>query len=167
MDESEMTFRTADFGPLWLVGRKTTVQQGKTAAKFVREFRSDGTNTRLQKLDGRASPAGDIIIWMGEYDAQAKSFTEIPGIFATPGCKVEDGFDVRELPHCTMGIYTVTGKTRNLTGGAHNKLVRLMKQAGYAPDYSFGFSMEYYSYDKYEPENDVYEFSYYLPCKPV
>jgi hypothetical protein len=53
-----------------------------------------------------------------------------------------------------------------LTRGAHNKLLKLMREAGYAPDYSYGFSMEYYSYEKYEKDNDEYTFAYYLPCQP-
>lgn len=167
MDITEERFEAVEFDEVLLIGKKTEVLQGRTATAFVKEFRSDGSNEHLQKLDNRVSPKGDIIIYMGEYDSQAKSFTEIPGIFAKPGCEVPAGYDYRVIPRCMMGIYTVSGKTRSLTRGAHNKLVKLMEQNGYAPDYSLGFSMEYYSYEKYEKKNDVYSFSYYLPCKKV
>lgn len=164
MEKTSAEFRAADFGPVWLVGKKTVVRQGQTAVKFVKGFRTDGTNEYLQSLPGRVSPEGDIIIWMGEYDGETRSFTEIPGVFVKPGSVTMEEFDVRELPRCTMGICTITGKTRDLTRGAHNKLVKLMSTAGYQPDYSFGFSMEYYSHEKYEKDNDEYSFSYLLPC---
>ena len=64
-----------------------------------------------------------------------------------------------------MAVCTIRGKTRNLARGAHNKLVSLLKGTGHEPDYSLGFSMEYYSYEHYEKENAVYAFSYMLPCK--
>ena len=165
MGELRVEWKVIEFGPLWLVGKQTTVPQGKSAAKFVKAFRCDGSNEYLQGLKDRVSPAGDIVIWMGEYDAEQKSFVEIPGVFVRPGCEVEDGYAVRELPECAMAVCTIAGKTRNLSRGAHNRLVKLMKAAGYSPDYSPGFSMEYYSYEKYECENEWYEFSYYLPCK--
>ncbi len=166
MNETKLTLSIVEFGPLWLVGKKTTVAQGKTAEKFVAQLRVDGTNTILSNLESRVSPPGDIIVWMGEYDNQSKTFSEIPGVFVSPGAHIPEGFDIRELPHCMMGICTISGATRNLSRGAHNKLVKLMKNAGYVPDYSFGYSMEYYSYEKYEKDNGTYEFSYYLPCKP-
>lgn len=165
MAKITVTFRTMDFGPVWLVGSKTIVQQGKTAGNFVRKFRQDGTNAYLQGLDCRVSPAGDIIIWMGESDPEKKTFAEIPGILVSPNCDIDDTFDIRPLPHCTMGLCVITGNTRNLTGGAHNKLTMLIKESGYEPDYSYGFSMEYYSYEKYEKDRDEYEFTYMLPCK--
>ena len=165
MKEESVAFQAVEFGPYWLIGRQTTVGQGKTAAPFVKTFRTDGSMQQLQALEGRVSPDGDLIIWMGEYDAQAKTFVEIPGILAQPGCEVPEGFAVRELPECLMGICTIRGKTRSLSRGAHGKLVRLMKEAGYEPDYSLGFSMEYYSHEKYELKNEIYEFAYYLPCR--
>lgn len=164
MSELTLTFKAVDFGPVWLVGKETTVEQGKTATAFVKKFRNDGSNAYLQGLNDRVSPEGDIIIWMGGYNPVTKSFIEIPGVFAKPGCKVEEGYTIRELPQCIMGICTISGETRSLSRGAHNKLVKLMKEAGYEPDYSFGYSMEYYSYEKYECDNEVYEFSYCLPC---
>lgn len=167
MEKTILSLKIVDFGHVWLLGKETKVLQGKTAEKFVRECRTDGTNAYLQNLACRISPVGDIIIWMGEYDGQTKTFTEIPGVFVKPDSEVAEGFTVRDIPCCKMGICTISGKTRDLTRGAHNKLVKLMKDAGYAPDYSFGYSMEYYSYEKYEKENDIYEFSYFLPCKPM
>ena len=161
----DASFKVVDFESLWLIGKETLVKQGETATEFVKAFRTDGSNAYLQNLADRVSPDGDFIIWMGEYSAQAKTFTEIPGIFVKPGCIVPEGFAVRKLPCCKMAICIITGTTRNLTKGAHNTLVKLMKESGYIPDYSYGFSMEYYSYKEYEQKNDIYKFSYYLPCK--
>lgn len=167
MNELKLSLNIVEFGPLRIVGKKTIVSKGKTAEKFLLECRKDGTNEFLKSLNSRVSPPGDIAVWMGEYDEGSKSFIEIPGIFAEIDAKIPDGFDYRELPHCMMAICTISGNTRDLARGAHNKLLKLMKNSGYIPDYSFGYSMEYYSHEKYEKENDVYEFSYYLPCKAI
>ena len=102
---------------------------------------------------------------MGGYDPLTKTFTEIPGVFVPLGSEVREGFAIRELPKCTTGIANITSPTRNLTKGAHNKLVQLMDEAGYAPDCSYGYSLEYYAYEQYEKDNEVYTFSYWLPCK--
>lgn len=165
MPAQTVSFQAVDFGPIWLLGKQTTVQQGKTAVKFVTAFRRDGSNDYLQSLPERVSPKGDIIIWMGGYDPASKSFTEIPGVFVRPGCRYEGDYAVRELPACTMGVCSITGPTRDLSRGAHNKLLKAMQQAGYAPDYSPGYSMEYYSYELYEQDRETYTFSYYLPCR--
>lgn len=165
MGKVSLTFEARAFGPVWLAGRETRVALGKTAARFVKAFRTDGSNAYLQKLPGRVSPEGDIILWMGGYDPLTKTFTEIPGVFVPLGSEVGDGFAIRELPKCTMGIANITGPTRNLTKGAHNKLVQVMDEAGYAPDYSYGYSLEYYAYEQYEKDNEVHMFSYWLPCK--
>lgn len=165
MEDKNLEFKAVELEAVWLVGRETVVQQGKTAAKFVKAFREDGSNEYLQGLDARVSPEGDVIIWMGEYDGETKAFKEIPGVFVTPGSDVKSGFTYREIPRCTMGVCLIRGKTRNLSKGAHNKLIKLMTKAGYAPDYSYGFSMEYYSREKYEKDNEEYEFAYMLPCR--
>ena len=165
MEDVHVSYRVMDFGPLVLLGKKTIVQQGKTATKFVKSFRTDGSNAYLQSLDERVSPMGDVIIWMGEYDGVQKTFVEIPGVFVKPGTQAPEGFAARELPACTMAVCTISGRTRSLSRGAHNKLVKLMAADGYAPDYSYGYSMEYYSYENYEKNNELYQFSYYLPCK--
>jgi hypothetical protein len=165
MQKPALSFHVIDFGPIWLLGSKTIVSKGKTGVAFVGKFRCDGTNDYLQRHPDRISPEGDIIIWMGGYDEKTQSFTEIPGVWVKPGCEARDDLAIRELPHCTMGICRITGQTRDLARGAHNKLLRLMREAGYEPDYSLGFSMEYYSFEKYELENSEYEFAYYLPCR--
>ncbi len=170
MASRNLRFEAIDFGPARLIGKPVTVSQGKTAAKHVRAFRADGSFALLNALPGRISPEGDLVIWMGEYDPETKTFVDIPGVLATPDCPVPEGFVSRELPRCLMGVGWISGPTRELTRGAHNKTVQLMKQAGCAPDYSLGFSMEYYSREGYEadrPEGENYTFGYYLPCGRV
>lgn len=51
MGKSSISFQAIAFGPVWLAGRKTVIQQGKTAENFVQNFRTDGTNESLQKLE--------------------------------------------------------------------------------------------------------------------
>ena len=165
--KKEATLKIVDFGPAWLIGKQTTVKLGGTATEFVKAFRNDGSNAALQQMDDKLTPDGDFVIWMGEANNQTKTFTEIPGILVKPGVAVPEGFVMRELPACSMAICTITGDTRSLSRGAHNTLVKSMKDSDYVPDYLLGFSMEYYSYEKYECKNDLYEFSYYLPCKAV
>ena len=80
MGKVSLTIEARAFGPVWLAGRETRVALGKTAARFVKAFRTDGSNAYLQKLPGRVSPEGDIILWMGGYDPLTKTFTEIPGV---------------------------------------------------------------------------------------
>lgn len=160
-------FVAVEFAAVKLIGKEITVSQGKTAAKSVAEFRKNGENERLQNHPDRVSPKGDIIIWMGDYNAQTKSFIEIPGIFASTQSEVPDGFVSRQLPACTMGVFTITGTTRDISRSAHNKLVRAAAENGYAPDYSFGYSMEYYSYEKYEKGETEFVFAYYLPCRAI
>lgn len=161
----DVTLKVIDFGPAWLIGKQTLVKQGGNAADFVKKYRNDGANAYLQCMANKVTQDGDFVIWMGEYNNETKTFVEIPGVLAKPGIIIPDGYVMRELPACTMAICTITGDTRSLSKGAHNKLVKLLKDSEYEPDYSKGFSMEYYSYEKYECKNDIYEFSYYLPCK--
>lgn len=167
MEELKFNYKIIDFGPTYLLGKKTIVEPGKTAVKFVKEFRTDGSNDFLQKLEERVSPKGDLIIWMGDYNSNTKTFVEVAGVFVKEKCQIKEEYILKELLPCKMAILMISGKTRNLSKGAHNKLVELMKEQGYIPDYSYGYSMEYYSYDSYEKENEIYEFSYYLPCKKV
>ena len=47
-EETNAAFQAVEFGPLWLIGKQTTIGQGKTATQFVKSFRTDGSMQMLQ-----------------------------------------------------------------------------------------------------------------------
>lgn len=162
----KLRYESEKIDPVRLIGKKTTVALGKNAVKFVTEFREGGALAALAGLS--TLPANDFAIWMGGYDEATKSFTELPCVFAAPDAEVPEGYDFIDVPACTLGKCFISGPTRNLSRGAHNKLLKLMKEAGAEPDYSLGFSMEYYSYELYGRDKDAgedYTFVYILPVK--
>lgn len=67
----------------------------------------------------------------------------------------------------------LAGKTwplPDLEKGAYTKTEKIMAKDGYSPDYGPGFSMEYYSFEKYASVQEgegSYTFGYYLSCKPA
>ena len=58
MGKVSLTYEARAFGPVWLAGRETRVALGKTAARFVKAFRTDGSNAYLQKLPAGYRPKG-------------------------------------------------------------------------------------------------------------
>ncbi|NLW70688.1 MAG: GyrI-like domain-containing protein [Eubacteriaceae bacterium] len=168
MAKVNVSFEARQFEPMRFIGKKTIVEKEKTATKFVKAFREGGDLDFLMQLEGRITPDGDFAIWMGDYDSVTASFTEIVGVFAEANCPVPEGWDHKDMPGCTLGICSIEGPTRSLSSGAHNKAVKQMKLSGYEADYSYGFSMEYYSHEKYaigiEGAENPYTFVYLLPC---
>lgn len=165
----KVELKVVDFQETRMIGKKITVKQGRNAKKHWNTFLNDGSNELLQKLDDRTSPFGDCIGYMENYDPISKTFIEMPGVFTKPNTIVPEGFDYIDLPKCLMGICAISGDNQNIDRGAHNKTVKMMIKEGYEPDYSYGFSFEYYSLEKFvqTKQGDDYTFYYYLPCKKV
>ncbi len=61
MGELKFNYKIIDFGPTYLLGKKTIVEPGKTATKFVKEFRIDGSNDFLLNLEERLK--GDLFLY--------------------------------------------------------------------------------------------------------
>lgn len=157
--EQTIRFEAVDFLPVRLIGLECVVAKGGNARKTWKQFRTDGANEQLQAMPQRVSPQGHQIGWMGDFNAETNTFVEIPGVFMQPETPVPEGFGYRDIPHCLMGICHISGE--NAERGAHNKAVKAMKAQGYEPDYSLGFTMEYYA----PREDGKADFAYYLPCK--
>ncbi len=167
-----ISFEVQDFKAVRFIGKEVVVGKKNPVPDLWKSILKDGTNDFLQDLQGRVSPLGDNIGWMGEYNPQTKEFIYIAGIFAEPNAIVPEGFSYRDIPDCLMGIGWIKGNTSKLEKGAHSKTEKIMKANGYAPDYSIvGISMEYYSFEKYanieEDGNNIFTFGYYLPCKKI
>lgn len=170
--KTSVSFEVFPFQPARFIGKACTAVSGKNNA-VIKELWDDflykGGKESLEAKPGVHSPKGDCAGWMGEYNAQAKAFTYIVGIFFDPGCDVPEGYTYRDVPACLMGVGKIRGKTQHLENGAHNKTVKAMQASGYEPDYSVGISMEYYPYAQYGAVEDngenEFEFHYYLPCK--
>ncbi len=168
MMEKTYKLEITDFKACRMIGKKIIVTLGKTARKHWQKFLNDGSNEFLQKLECKLSPAGECIGWMGDYDSKTKTFTEMPGVFAVMDSEVPNGYDSIDIPDCKMAILWIEGNTSNLEKGAHNLLLKYLNETDYAPDYSLGFSMEYYTsvgYVSLDKDNPIYKFGYFLPCK--
>lgn len=171
MEKFEVLFASKPFGPVRLIGlEKRAILKASSAKELWDRVLYDGIVDTLQELSGRVSPDGDLAGWMGEYDEKEKTFSYIVGVFTQPGSPAPEGFTYRDLPACLMGIGRIRGRTGHLEMGAHNKTVKVMRAHNMEPDYSQGYSMEYYPYKEYGSIEDngenIHEFQYYLPCKP-
>lgn len=170
--KTNVTFKAFPFPPARFIGKACTAVTGRknpVIKELWDDFLYKGGKEFLEQRPDIRSPKGDCAGWMGEYNAQTKEFTYIVGSFFEPGCDVPEGYTYRDVPACLMGVGKIRGKTQHLEGGAHNKTVKAMQADGYEPDYSVGFSMEYYPYEQYgmvedNGENEL-EFHYYLPCR--
>ncbi|MBE6052740.1 MAG: GyrI-like domain-containing protein [Clostridium sartagoforme] len=167
-----VSFEVKNFKAVRFIGKEVVVGEKNPVPELWKEMLSDGTNEFLQNMPERVSPIGDTIGWMGEYNSQTKEFTYIAGVFTKPNTTVPSGFSYRDIPDCIMGVGWIQGKTSDLEKGAHGKTEKIMKENGYAPDYSkVAISMEYYSFDKYinieENGENKFAFGYYLPCKKL
>src|SRR5690606_25086418 len=130
-------------------------------------YLKDGSNEFLQKLK-KVSNDGDCIGWMGDYNPETKTFVEMVGVFVESGSMVPEGFDYVDIPNCKMAILWIEGVNPDLEKGAHNLILKYLKKTEYMEDYSYGFSMEYYTiigYVTMDEINPIYRFGYYLPCK--
>ena len=169
MKKFEVSFEAFPFEPARFIGKKCVVGKDSPVKQLWNDFLVNGGKEFIDSLPGRRPPFGDYAGWMGEYNAQTKESTYIVGAFFEPGSLVPDRYSYRDTPACLMGVGKIRGKTQHLERGAHNKTVKAMQAEGYEPDYSVGFSMEYYPYEQYGAVEDngenVLEFHYYLPCK--
>lgn len=151
-----------------MIGKKTIVKQGKNAHKQWKMYMEEGFNDVLQSHPDRISPLGNCIGWMDDYIIDSKSFTEMPRVFMRADCDVPTGFDLIDIPQCTMAVLWITDTQPNLEKGAHNALLKRLKKTDFEADYRLGFSAEYYSnigYVNLDPHNPYYKFGYLLPCK--
>lgn len=163
----KFSLEVIDFKAVRMIGRKINIKLGKNAKKHWQKYLTDGSNDFLQQLD-KVSPDGDCIGWMGDYDPETKIFTEMPGVFVKKDSQVPEGYDYVDIPDCKMAILWIEGEEANLEKGAHNLLLKHLAKTDYVPDYSLGFSMEYYTSIgsvKMDENNSIYKFGYYLPCK--
>lgn len=159
-----------EFESVRMVGKKIEVKLGGNAKKHWKKYLSDGSNEFLQTQQTRVSPKGDTIGWMGNFNPETKMFTEMPGVFMNPKSVILDDYDYIDIPKCLVAILWIEGDNPNLERGAHNILLKHLKKTSYIADYSYGFSMEYYSnigYVNLDIENPVYRFGYFLPIKPL
>ncbi|CCV64742.1 Transcription activator effector binding [Alteracholeplasma palmae J233] len=157
-----------DFKKVRMLGKKVLVKMGSNAKKHWQEYLNDGSNQLLQENENRVSPKGDCIGFMGGYNPQTKTFIEMPGVFVKPDTIVPDGFDYIDIPDCNMAVLWITAENPNLEKGAHNLLLKHLKETNYEADYSLGFSAEYYTsvgYVNLDKNNPIYKFGYFLPCK--
>lgn len=171
MKNMEVLFESRPFGPVRVIGlEKRVVLQANSAKELWEHAEKAGILEILHALPNRVSPEGDLAGWMGEYDERDKTFTYIVGVFTEPNVPAPEGLAYRDLPPCLMGIGKIRGCTQKLWQGAHNKTVKIMGAHGMKPDYSQGYSMEYYPYKEYGAIEDngenILEFQYFLPCKP-
>lgn len=167
--DTKISFEVQAFNAVRFIGKEVTVGKKNPVPALWEAMLHDGTIEMLQNMPERVSPKGDTIGWMGDYDPKDKTFTYIAGVLTKPGTVVPDGFAYRGIPDCLMGIGWIQGNTSHLEKGAHGKTEKAMKENGYAPDYSIGISMEYYSFEKYasivEDGKHLFTFGYFLPCK--
>ncbi len=170
--KTKISFEVQNFRAVRFIGKEVTVGKENPVPELWKSMLNDGTNEFLQNIPKRVSPRKDTIGWMGDYNPQTKEFVYIAGIFTEPDTIVPNGFSYRDIPECLMGIGWIQGNTSHLEKGAHSKTEKIMKENGYAPDYSLvGISMEYYSFEKYadieEDGNNIFTFGYFLPCKKI
>lgn len=167
--KTDVSFEVTPFEPVLFIGKETVAGKDNLIKELWDEFLYKGGADFLTALPNQAIPNGDCAGWMGDYNEKTKEFTYIVGIFFKPGSPVPEGYVSREIPACLMGIGKIRGKTQHLEKGAHTKTEKVMRAAGYEPDYAPGFSMEYYPYEKYglieDNGENTFEFHYYLPCK--
>ena len=157
-----------DFNAVKIIGKKISIKFGGNAKKHVQNYLKNGDGQFLQGLPTRISPDEDLICWMGESNLITKTFSEMPGIFANKNSQVPEGFDAMDIPDCKMAILWIEGSTPSLEKGAHNLLLKHLRDTVYIEDYSLGFSMEYYTsigFSILDIENPKYKFGYFLPCK--
>lgn len=114
-----------------------------------------------------SNPVVDYYIgWMGEYNSAAGTFTYIAGMIMPTGTKVPDGFDYRDLAPCLVGNGFINGDFANgdVFCHSHDLTVSGIKENGYEPDYSYGWSAEVYAKDlSFDAEEGT--INYFCPCK--
>lgn len=103
-------------------------------------------NKGLSVLE-QTKPLLDLYVgWMGEYDAPSETFTYLAGYLMPANTPVPQGFSYRDLPPCEVGLGTINGSFANgdVFAHSHEMTAEGIRQAGYEPDYTQGWSAEAY-----------------------
>ena len=121
---------------------------------------------KLDSLQSEQALLDLFIGWMGEYNPADATFTYIAGYLMPRGSEVPTGFSYRDISACQIGLGTINGNFANgeVFAHSHEMTVEGICNAGYEPDYSYGWSAEAYPKDlSFEAMEGTIH--YICPCK--
>ena len=162
----ELLFK--DFAATRVIGKSIVVQMG--AENPVPAYWETCMNEGIFQVLEALGPSNSAYVgWMGEWNAETETYTYMVGMLFPAWTVVPKGYDYRDLAPCVMGIGYIQGVEPDIYTNAHGLTEEALAESDYAPDYSYGYSMEVYAEERFvqpmqEGKGEAI-LDYYVPCK--